>query len=487
MDKLSFIRSVIKMSKSGLVNRFLIRKMDSFLYDKIVNHDPLNVEEVRIRKFQFISSMLHMAMKNVRKGYISPGIIERLAEVLIENSFFKESAEIVNKRKIFFEEHGYQAPSFITLSPTGNCNLSCQGCYAGSDRNGSASLPWETVDRIVADVHDSFGAHFITISGGEPFMYNDGGHTIFDIFSKYDDMFFLIYTNGTLISREVAAKIAKTGNATPAISVEGFEKDTDERRGPGTHSRILRSFENLRSEGVPFGISVTATSRNIDSLLGENFYEYYFEELGATYMWQFQFLPIGRGNNAFNLVVNPDNRVKLYNMWEKQLSENKRCIADFWNSGMITCGCIAYGGNHGYIYINWDGNIMPCVFVPYYIDNIKDLYKKNLGLTDALNSEFMKRGREWQNEYGLSHQKTAGNWLMPCSFRDHYKNFVENILTDDARPENPEAAEIMNNRDYFEKMNNYDMELKELTEPIWKYKYMKEAAPGLIKSQINKI
>jgi hypothetical protein len=76
---------------------------------------------------------------------------------------------------------------------------------------------------------------------------------------------------------------------------------------------------------------------------------------------------------------------------------------------------------------------------------------------------------------------------MPCSFRDHYKNFVENILTDDARPENPEAAEIMNNRDYFEKMNNYDMELKELTEPIWKYKYMKEGAPGLIKSQINKI
>jgi len=230
---------------------------------------------------------------------------------------------------------------------------------------------------------------------------------------------------------------------------------------------------------------VTATSRNIDSLLNENFYEYYFEELGATYMWQFQFLPIGRGNNAFNLVVNPDDRVRLYYMWEKQLAENKHCIADFWNSGMITCGCIAYGGNHGYIYINWDGKIMPCVFVPYYIDNIKDLYKKNLSLTDALNAEFMKRGRKWQNEYGLAHQKTAGNWLMPCSFRDHYKNFVENILTADARPENPEAGEIMNDRDYFEKMNNYDMELKELTEPIWKYKYMKKTAPGLTKSEIN--
>jgi hypothetical protein len=75
---------------------------------------------------------------------------------------------------------------------------------------------------------------------------------------------------------------------------------------------------------------------------------------------------------------------------------------------------------------------------------------------------------------------------MPCSFRDHYKNFLENILTPDARPENPEAAQIINDSDYFEKMNNYDMELKELTEPIWKYKYMKETKPGKINGNLIK-
>jgi MoaA/NifB/PqqE/SkfB family radical SAM enzyme len=52
--------------------------------------------------------------------------------------------------------------------------------------------------------------------------------------------------------------------------------------------------EHLRDEGVPFGISVTATSKNIDVLLRDEFYDFYFRELGACYMWQFQLMPIGR-------------------------------------------------------------------------------------------------------------------------------------------------------------------------------------------------
>jgi MoaA/NifB/PqqE/SkfB family radical SAM enzyme len=38
-------------------------------------------------------------------------------------------------------------------------------------------------------------------------------------------MYFLFFTNGTLITKEVAEKLAQLGNVTPAISVEGFEKE----------------------------------------------------------------------------------------------------------------------------------------------------------------------------------------------------------------------------------------------------------------------
>lgn len=124
--------------------------------------------------------------------------------------------------------------------------------------------------------------------------------TLLDIFEKYNDMFFLVYTNGTLITPEIAKRLEKAGNATPAISVEGFEKETDERRGKGVFKKVLNSFSNLREARVPFGISVTATSENVDLLLTDEFYAFYFEDQGVIYMWQFQLMPIGRGNEYLN-------------------------------------------------------------------------------------------------------------------------------------------------------------------------------------------
>ena len=52
---------------------------------------------------------------------------------------------------------------------------------------------------------------------------------------------------------------------------------------------------------------------------------------------------------------------------------------------------------------------------------------------------------------------------MPCSIRDHYKNFRENILTDNAKPEDIQAAEAIKDTMYFQSMVNYDEELTELT------------------------
>src|SRR4030042_5020012 len=130
-------------------------------------------------------------------------------------------------------------------------------------------------------------------------------------------MFFLVYTNGTVINQAVARRLAQSANVTPAVSVEGMEEQTDQRRGPGTFRKILTAFEHLRAQGVPFGISVTATSRNIDMLLGDEFYDFYFEQQGACYVWEFQLRPIGRGKDELDLMVNPQERLKLYRKCEK--------------------------------------------------------------------------------------------------------------------------------------------------------------------------
>jgi MoaA/NifB/PqqE/SkfB family radical SAM enzyme len=395
---------LIKMANQKHLRKLLAKKIDNYIYTSIVKDNAEDLEKVGLKRYQFLSAMLHCVIKNVDKGYISGDIIKKIIKVLVENNLIRGDQSYNQAIEKFEEKYGELPPSFIVLSPTQKCNLVCIGCYASSAANTSATIPYPYVDRIVREVYDSFGGRFITISGGEPFMYKSEGKTLIDIFQKYNDMFFLMYTNG-------------------AISVEGFEKETDERRGTGTHNKILRAFECLRQAGVPFGISVTATSKNVDLLLTDEFYNFYFEEQGACYMWQFQMMPIGRGKEELDLMVSPEKRLKLYRKWEKLLSEKKYCLADFWNSGVLSRGCIAYGRSGGYFYVDWHGNVTPCAFIPYYVDNIYDLYNNGKTLSDALFSDFMKNGRKWQREYGLDNCKKPKNWLMPCSIRDHYEIF----------------------------------------------------------------
>jgi len=464
--------TLIKMVNHKHLRKLLVRKIDDYVYKSMVNDDSEDLKEVRLKRYQFLSAMLHCVIRDVDKGYISKEIIRKIIEVLVQNNLVGGDQSYYQAVEKFEEKYGEPPPTFIVFSPTQKCNLNCIGCYASSTSKTVATIPYPIVDRVVGEVHDSWGGRFITISGGEPFMYKSEGKTLLDIYQKYNDMLFLVYTNGTLINEEVAEKLAKSANATPAISVEGYEKETDQRRGKGTYKRILSAFECLRQVGVPFGISVTATSRNADLLLTDEFYDFYFQEQGASYMWQFQLMPIGRGKDEIGLMVNPEKRVQLYRKWEKLLSEKRYCLADFWNSGVLTRGCVAYGRSGGYVYIDWNGHITPCAFIPYYVDNIYDLYKNGRTLSDALFSDFMKNGRKWQREYGLDNWKKPKNWLMPCSIRDHYEIFRNSVLPKDAKPEDKKAREALESDEYFEVLKKYDEELESLTEKIWETEYL---------------
>ncbi len=476
--------TLITMVSHKHLRKLLAKKVDDYIYKKIVDEDSEDLKVVAEKRYQFLSAMLRCLVKNINKGYVSPEIIKKIVNVFVQNNLIREDQSYTQAVEEFRKKYGEFPPTFIVFSPTQKCNLNCTGCYASSTADTSATIPYPYVDRVVSEVHDFWSVRFITISGGEPFMYRSNDKSLIDIYRKYDDMFFLTYTNGTVINKEIAHQLADCANVTPAISVEGFEEQTDQRRGRGTFKKILKALEHLRDVGVPFGISVTATSRNVDLLLEDEFYDFFFEQQGACYMWQFQLMPIGRGKDEMSLMVHPEHRLNLYRKWEKLLSEKRYCLADFWNSSVLSRGCIAYGRSGGYFYIDWNGNVTPCAFIPYYVDNIYDLYKNGKTLSDALFSNFMKNGRKWQREYGLDDWKKPVNWLMPCSIRDHYEIFRNSVLPKNVKPEDEKAKEALESAEYLEVMKNYDQQLESLTKKIWEIEYInKEAARGAYKYQ----
>ncbi len=466
----AFSKTIIsnKLTRNAAAKQF-----EKIIYKRIVeeNNNPLFSTNAKIDKFNGVKAMYLSVLKNLDKGYISEKAANKIVETLVNSVFFKGSGRKKAMMQ-FKDKYGIIPPMFVTLAPTKKCNLNCTGCYASSTAATAETLEWSILDKIIQELHDEMGMRFFVITGGEPLLYESEGKTILDLPKKWNDSFFLMYTNGTLITKEISKEIAELGNITPAVSVEGFEDQTDKRRGKGVHKKIFNAINNLRDAGVPFGVSVTATKENLEVLLSDEFYDNYFEALGATYMWIFQYMPIGRKFTT-NLMISPTQRFELFKKWKQVLSDKQWFVADFWNSAILSNGCLSCGTVGGYFYIDWNGNIMPCVFIPYYKDNAKELFSQGKKISDVLFSDFFVKGREWQKEY-FNQDGKLGNMMRPCFIRDHHKSFLKIAKATEVLPQDKAAEEAMGDEGYHQELIRFDEELKQIEDPYWDKVYAKK-------------
>lgn len=472
VDKILFYNPLNRILASALTYNFLrlslVKEIEKRLYKDYQRKDRHRFpRKLQDDKFCIARNLLYAINRGIQKGLISKEVWTNLL-----NSFLKLYLKDRKKMTQFKDIHGIKPPDFLTISPTQLCNLLCQGCYAGSYSASADKLDYEIVSRIIKEQKEIWDSHFTVISGGEPLLYKSQGKTILDLLKEHDDTFFLMYTNGTLINDETAHKFAEFGNITPAISVEGFEEETDNRRGKGAYQKTHEAFENLRKAGVPFGISITATRDNAEIIMSNQFMDHYFNQQGALYGWIFQYMPIGR-NYSLDMMVSPQQRLEMYLKTWKFIREDGIFLADFWNCGAVSNGCISAGRVGGYIYIDWHGNVMPCVFNPYKIHNIVEVYKQGGNLSTVLFSPFFKKIREWSTQYGLSGPaERMGNIIMPCAIRDHYKMMRDFIRQTNAQPADEAADQALKDKAYYDYLVKYDAQLKELTDVIWEEEYI---------------
>jgi MoaA/NifB/PqqE/SkfB family radical SAM enzyme len=457
---------------AGAVRSLILKKADRKIHELFVEINPQKrPRKVQEDKYVMTRNLMYAVDKALKNRHISPRARKGLLKVLLGNIFLGGREEPDR----FKTKHGSDPPGFLTISPGAACNLHCDQCYAGNLSEAGIKLDFELVSRIIADKRKYWGSFFTVISGGEPFMWKsgeDGQKDVLDLAEKHDDNYFLIFTNGTLIDQTRAERMAELGNVTPAISVEGFEDETEKRRGKGVFARILKGMENLRQVGVPFGISLTATKNNAELLLSEEFIDFYFNQQGAVLGWIFQYMPIGCKPNL-DLLITPEQRLNMYLRERELVEKDKVLIADFWNSGTISDGCICAGRAGGYFYIDWHGNVMPCVFTPYSTHNIKEIYENGGDINTILETPFFRSVREWQTEYGYmqpSHQ--VGNEITPCPIRDHHRRFCEMVKQHQAKPINPEAGEALEATDFMESLCRYGEKVSELTGGIWDREYL---------------
>ena len=423
------------------------------------------------------------AVENVRKAFQRRHPLTQIARLLLQDRLSKRSRERLAqnffvdwiteaKKREKLEEEGFKAPWFFVVSPTSACNLNCYGCYAHEYKKGEG-LSYDTLSRIIREANQ-LGIRWLTISGGEPFYYKDKktGKTLLDLAEEHNDMYFQVYTNGTLLDERKIERLAKLGNIAPAISQEGMEKETDERRGKGVWKRICQVRENLYKAKVLQGFSITVTRENADIVTSDEFIDDLISRK-VSFGWYFIYIPIGK-EPAIELMPTPEQRDKLRRkIWEWR-SQKPIFIGDFWNDGPWVGGCIA--GGRKYFHINSNGDIEPCVFVHFAVDNIFDLWKKGKGLRDAINSPFFLsiRKRQLEND----------NWLAPCTIIDKPEYLRKVVKLYKAYPTH-RGAETIINGEIARYLDEYSRRVEEVTKPEFEKMCKGEYDSGVV--QLSKV
>ena len=349
------------------------------------------------------------------KQDLHPRVFSRFIGNIIFSSFMADRGQGDYEKK-----YGTPPLSNLLFSVTERCNLKCDGCWA-AEYDKSEDLSIALMDRVIRELKE-MRANIVTLTGGEPFLRAD----VFDLFRMHPDVYFQVFTNGTLISENVADRIREAANVAPLISLNGFEEANDATRGRGNFVAVESAFNILKDRGVLFGVSLTATSRNVDTLMDPAFYDFLIAK-GAKIGWVFQYMPVGRAPNL-DLMVPPEKRRELGQFIYKLRNSRPFFIVDFWNDGPVVGGCMA-GARH-YLHITNTGDVEPCVFCHFAVDNIKDK-----SLHEVIRSPF------------FMDIKTAipydGNVLRPCMMVDRPEVFRSHYLRHLPHPTHPGAESLV--------------------------------------------
>jgi len=153
----------------------------------------------------------------------------------------------------------------ISWNITRRCNLRCLHCYidAGSPDKGELTTG-EALNLI--DQFSQIGVPLILFTGGEPLMRGD----LFELasYARGRGIKVALSTNGTLITREVASKLADSGFSYIGVSLDSINSEFhDEFRGvKGAFAMAIAGIRNALDAGLDVGLRFTLTSRNIDEV-----------------------------------------------------------------------------------------------------------------------------------------------------------------------------------------------------------------------------
>ena len=272
---------------------------------------------------------------------------------------------------------------------TRNCNLSCLHCRA-SATNGPYEGELETNKCLqVLDQIAEVGSPIVILTGGEPLLRPD----IFDItrYGTDQGLRMVMAPNGTLITDEIAKRLADAGIKRISVSLDGAAKETHDRfRGvDGAFDGALKGIASAKTAGIEFQINTTITQHNLAEIPR---IQELAVKLGAVAHHIFLLVPTGRGKYIIDQAITAEEYENTLNWFydqqgktplqlkatcaphyyrilrQRAKAEGKSVTFETHGLDAVSRGCL---GGTGFCFISHRGIVQPCGFLHLNCGDLK--------------------------------------------------------------------------------------------------------------------
>jgi MoaA/NifB/PqqE/SkfB family radical SAM enzyme len=289
------------------------------------------------------------------------------------------------RRRKFRRKNGFKPPLAVILNPGDYCQLNCEGCITGAERQGKRSvLSLETMESVAQQLH-GFGSRSVTIMGGEPF-HTASRDNVYALMRRFSKHIFSIFTNGIGLTREVADVAAENCNSIFLLSCNGVGEMSDRTRGAGSFRGVENAIGYLNRNNVPYSVSATVMEYNLEHLCSEDFIRY-FEDRGAIGILYVLFMPL---DGEYKGRMPTREQVERFRARLAEQQTRSRMLLQSYTNLTNTSACRA--GTH-HFYVNADGEVSPCFAISYSMGNVHEQR-----LEDILTSPFAHDFRQMREE-----------------------------------------------------------------------------------------
>jgi len=233
------------------------------------------------------------------------------------------------------------------------------------------------VSDMVKDWSEAYDVVFspsMNITGGEPFLRKD----LFEILGEIKKCGFKVYllTNGTLVSRDGARKLAELGVDGVQVSIEGPEDVHDSLRGKGSFAASTDGIERLIDAGVTVTLNVTLSKLNASSMKKIIVFG---SHMGAQRLGFSRLVPAGKGRSLLSQMLAPEQVRNLYRSIRSfeikgfEIVTGDPLASQMQVKSPADAGSVAISGCSAGVAgltILPNGNVMPCRRLPLSLGNV---------------------------------------------------------------------------------------------------------------------